>query len=340
MDIERREFRVMGSDATVVVADGPPGLADEAQRRLNELEALWSRFRPDSEISLLNAAGGAPMEVSPETLLLVQRALEAWRLTEGACDPTVLGDVLRAGYTVTFDRLPALPVLDAAIGAIAGVELRTGAGGIRIDEAARTVALPRGVGFDPGGIGKGLAADMMVAELLAAGAGGACVNVGGDLRVAGRGPAADPGNPAPDAGWLIGVDDPFNDTAKDPVVLLGIGNGGVATSSRLRRRWTAADGRASHHLINPATGRPASNGLAAVTVVAGEAWRAEMLTKAVFLAGLEAGSVLLEEHTAAGILFTDDGAIRTTMHLAPFIVPMGGTVSAPESVLPREEVAP
>ncbi|HLI57746.1 MAG TPA: FAD:protein FMN transferase [Actinomycetota bacterium] len=316
MAMEQEDFRVMGSDATVVVCGGPAGLAQSARRRLDELEALWSRFLPTSEVSQLNQAGGAPIEVSWETQCLVDRALEAWRVTGGAYDPTILGDVLRAGYTVSFEALGSLP----SNSPLAGVTLTIGAGGIRVDPDAGTVQLPARVGFDPGGIGKGLAADLVVEELLAAGATGACVNVGGDLRVAGRGPAADPHDPSPDAGWVIGVDDPFGD---ETVALLGVGSGGVATTSRLRRRWTSPDGHAAHHVIDPHSGRPAASGLAAVTVVADEAWRAEILAKAVFLAGPISGPDLLDEVGAAGLLFPDRGSALPTANLASFLI--GGT---------------
>jgi thiamine biosynthesis lipoprotein len=325
MDLERQDFRAMGSDATVVVAGGPGGLAGSARRRLDELEALWSRFLPGSEISLLNSAGGAARTVSPETLELVERGLEAWRLTGGSYDPTILGDVLRAGYTVTFNALAELP----AGSPLAGTTLTIGAGGIRTDPSRRTVQFPAGVGFDPGGIGKGLAADMVVRELLAAGATGACVNVGGDVRVAGRGPAAAADDPSPDAGWVIGVENPFADS--ELAALLGVGNGGVATSSRLRRRWTGPGGRPAHHLLDPRTGKPAAGGLAAVTVVASEAWRAEMLTKAAFLAGATGAAALIDRFGAAALLVTDDGTTIATANLANFLIPNGGGAPADEA---------
>lgn len=304
----------MGSDATVVVCGAPSGLLGTARRRLEELEGLWSRFIPTSEVSRLNDALGTPVEVSWETQHLVERALLGWCTTGGAYDPTILGDVLRAGYTVSFEALDSLP----AGSQLAGVTLTIGAGGIRVDAAAGTVQLPAHTGFDPGGIGKGLAADMVVEELLAAGASGACVNVGGDLRVAGRGPAADPADPSPDAGWVIGVDDPYG---SELIALLGVGNGGIATTSRLRRLWTGPDGKSAHHLIDPRSGHPAASGLAAVTVVADEAWRAEILAKAVFLAGPLSGPDLLDEVGAAGLLVTDDGAAVPTANLATFLVP-------------------
>jgi thiamine biosynthesis lipoprotein len=314
---DRLEFRVMGSDATVVVVGGPAGLTTAARQRLEDLEGLWSRFRPDSEVSRLNTAGGRRMGVSPETLRLVSTAVEAWRLTEGAYDPTVLGDVLRAGYTTSFESLPAV----AAVAALANTELRIGAGGIRINHAERSVGLPAGVGFDPGGIGKGLAADMVVEELMFAGAEGACVNVGGDLRVRGTPPGGPPGS-----GWAIGIDDPFSggapDTVEDHIAVLGLADGGVATSSRLRRRWTTPDGTTSHHLIDPRTGKPADSGLATVTVVAAQAWQAEMLSKAVFLTGATAGAVLLDSFGAAGLLIADDATVLKTTNLVEFLRPV------------------
>ena len=300
--MERLEFRVMGSDATVVVVGGPAGLAEAARDRLDDLEALWSRFRAGSEISQLNAAAGSPVAVSPETVRLVQTGLRAWHLSDGACDPTVLGDVLRAGYTTSFEHLGSRVALP-------GSELRLGAGGIRVEGAM--VQLPTGVGFDPGGIGKGLAADMVAEELLAAGAEGACVNVGGDLKVTGRGPGEE------DDGWIIGVDP----TPQRPGPLLGLAHGGVATSSRRKRRWTNADGTGAHHLIDPRTGTPADTGLATVTVVAADAWQAEMLAKSVFLAGPEAGAVLLDRLGAAGMLITDGGAVLSTAAISRFLLP-------------------
>src|SRR5207253_7549717 len=79
LDVE--DFRVMGSDATVVVVGGPPGLTALARRRLEALEERWSRFLPASEVSLLNGAGGRAVSVSAETIRLVTTAVEAWSLT-------------------------------------------------------------------------------------------------------------------------------------------------------------------------------------------------------------------------------------------------------------------
>src|SRR5689334_23292135 len=101
MPAERR-FRAMGSDGHILIV-GPERLADRAQARIIELERRWSRFDEHSEVSALNRHAGVPVVVSSETVELVERALDAWRLTHGWFDPTVLGDLVRAGYDRTFD---------------------------------------------------------------------------------------------------------------------------------------------------------------------------------------------------------------------------------------------
>ena len=120
-----------------------------------------------------------------------------------------------------------------------------GCSAITWDDAACTVTLPAGVGFDPGGIGKGLAADIVTEELLAAGAAGALVSVGGDVRVRGESPSGPT--------WSLAIDDASRDGVE--LLRLGLGDGAIATSSRLQRRWTTRAGEA-HHLIDPRTGRP------------------------------------------------------------------------------------
>src|SRR5205814_4395042 len=77
--------------------------------RLADLEARWSRFRPDSEISRLNVAEGTAQLLSPATYALVERAVAAWRLTDGRFDPTVLPALLQLGYDRSHEGLPPAP---------------------------------------------------------------------------------------------------------------------------------------------------------------------------------------------------------------------------------------
>ncbi len=280
----QRRLRAMGSDGHLVLVGGSAGTLDAACGRLDALERAWSRFLPDSEVSLLNARAGYAVPVSPDTALLIGLAVLGWQRTAGRYDPTVLAAVRAAGYTDSLERIspartgPAAPAGDAC-------------GRIVLDAAAGTVTLPAGVGFDPGGIGKGLAADLLTADLMGSGAAGACVNLGGDLRVAGAAPGR--------RRWRVGVPG-----VTAPVEL---GAGAVATSSKLERAWESG-----HHLIDPRTGLPADSGLRAVTVIAGSAWEAEVLAKAAFLAGPGDAAKVLAEHGAAGFLTDDAGAVRST----------------------------
>ena len=151
----------MGSDAHLIVVGGAVGLIDDAQRRIDQLEQRWSRFIDGSEICELNRRAGQDVRVSNDTAVLVTRAIEAWRLTGGGFDPTVLGAVLRAGYDVSFESITPDRLQPNS-------SLIIGCTDISVD--GRTVRLPAGTGFDPGGIGKGLAADIVIGELVAAGA--------------------------------------------------------------------------------------------------------------------------------------------------------------------------
>ncbi len=289
----------MGSDACLVVVGGPRDLIARARARIQALEALWSRFVPTSDVSRLNAvAGKSALLVAPETFELVARGVEGWRMTGGRFDPTVLGDVLRAGYTDSFERLPS-PA------AATGSRLGRGCAGIELDASLCAVRLPAGVGFDPGGIGKGLAADLVVDELLGSGATGACVNLGGDVRVAGT---------PPEESWAIAVEHP---SRPDPAAVVHLRDGAVATSSRLNRRWETTDGVA-HHLIDPGRGAPADAAVWTATAVAGTGWQADVLAKAAFLSDLGHGLDLLDDLGAAGLLIDEDGAVLTTRSFAAF----------------------
>jgi thiamine biosynthesis lipoprotein len=288
----------MGSEAHVIVVGGPADLAQRAQDRIAQLERRWSRFVDNSEINALNRNAGYPVQVSPETAELVQRAIDAWRLTSGLFDPTVLGAVIRAGYDRSFETLGSTPPP-------AESDLELGAGDIEILD--RLIRLPAGTGFDPGGVGKGLAADIVAEELQAAGATGACVNLGGDLRVFGTNPDGD--------AWTVAVDHPLH---AQPVTRLGITNGAVATSTTLRRRWTTGN-ETRHHLIDPTTGNPSTTDLTFVTVVAGYAWAAEVLAKAALLRGTPRHFDLLASIGAEAIAIDDRGHVYATPGISGFV---------------------
>jgi FAD:protein FMN transferase len=279
--MQRHRFDAMGTWVECLV-EAPPGRAVGAalravQDEFARLEALLSRFRPDSELSRLNRERS--IDASPELRELVELGLEARERTGGRFDPTLHDALVAAGYDRTFDRL-----------ADDGAETPPPAGGGEVSVSGTRVVLGPNASLDLGGIAKGYAADRCAARLAAHGP--ALVNAGGDLVVSG---------PRADGPWTVAVDLP------ERALTLALERGGLATSGRDRRRWRR-DGEERHHLIDPRTLRPADGGPVSVTVAASSATAAEVAAKALFLARDAEREAQLAGTSA--VIVRDDGEPR------------------------------
>lgn len=281
----------MGCAVDVVIVGGTPDLLELARTSIEHLERRWSRFLPVSDISRINHAAGSTVHIDPATVVLLQAMLDGWRATGGVFDPTLLAPLVSLGYATSWHDPSMVTSLPH------GALLRGDLNALSIDHGRNLVSAPQGMCLDAGGIGKGLAADLVVGYLIAAGAQGASVSIGGDVAVHGAAPQPD--------GWLIGVADPAN--LDDEASQLMMVEGGVATSGTLRRRWHDDDGGAVHHLLDPATGRPAHHAreIVAVTVIAGTAAWAEVWTKAVMVRGAAMLAVLDEHGLGAQLTYAD-----------------------------------
>jgi FAD:protein FMN transferase len=276
----------MGSEAHLISIGPSREPLDVAERQIRDLEAKWSRFLPDSELVALNRSGGRLVMLSAATFAVVVRAVEAWWATGGLFDPTILDALERAGYDQTFAEIPPQSA-QAPRSPIPS----PGCAAIEFEPALDAVRLPLGTRLDLGGIGKGFAADLVVGSMLDAGATGACVNLGGDLRVCGV--------PPDDHGWVVDVD------GRSTVAL---SDGAVATTSRSRRRWRRG-AEECHHLIDPLDGVSVVGDLTSVSVVAADGATAEVLAKAVFVAGADAAPDLLSASGAAALLAPRAGTL-------------------------------
>jgi FAD:protein FMN transferase len=296
-------WRAMGCEVDVVIVGGSPNLLYLARTSIDHLERRWSRFLPESDISRLNHAAGSSVHVDPATVVLLQAMLDGWRATAGCFDPTLLVPLVGLGYAASWHDSSAVTSLPH------GALLRGDLDQLWIDHQRNTVSAPRGMCLDAGGIGKGLAADLVLDQLIDAGALGASISIGGDVAV--RGKAPQPG------GWLIGVADPMHlDREIDQLSMV---EGGVATSGTLRRQWRDDEGEPVHHLLDPATGRPVhhSREIVAVTVIAGTAAWAEVWTKAAMVRG-EAMLAVLDQHQLAAQLTYADSTTATNKAWATF----------------------
>jgi len=294
-------FEAMGTRARLFVHGGPADLVARLEARVEELEDAWSRFRPDSDVSRMNADPGSATSVSPDTIDLVRHALLASWETGGWFDPTMGVEVAAAGYDRTFARLTRptsgfVVSVDTTTDSVTGVRPWRGhSAHIDVDAGRQTVTVPAGIAFDPGGIGKGRAADLVAEMALAQGATGVMVDLGGDIRFAGTGPRG---------GWSVSIDDPFDRRAA--IASFRIPAGGVATSSVGKRRWSHA-GAVNHHLLDPSTGTSSTSDVVSATVLATEAWWAEAIATAAVVAGVDRGLELCAATGTTGLLIDAAG---------------------------------
>ncbi len=279
----------MGVGCTVTVAGRDAAmLARRGLQRLEELESLWSRFRTDSDIARLNNSNGVPIRVAPDTIHLIEHMIAGLETTAGDFNPTLLPLQIAAGDadSLVDDGRTTLPSGAHPFPDLSDVEI-SGDGTIRI---------PPAMTLDAGGIGKGLAADLVAEELLHDGAESVCVNVGGDLRVTG---------PTPDGqGWAVNILDPRD--LVTPVARVNIASGAVASSSSSARH---RDGRGPerHHFFHggPHDAPPVTG---ATVITSTGAW-AEIWTKTAFHRSPDRFLADVHRIGAAALLVLEDGIL-------------------------------
>ena len=288
-------FACFGSHCTVIVADARVADAQaavaSARRRLLEWHEQFSRFETGSELTRLNGDPDATVRVSPMMRRVVEAGVKAAHATRGLVDPTLLAEIERAGYDghLEPDGVPVAVALALAPARAPGhAAVDPAWRRVRTDRRAGTVTRPPGVRIDPGGIAKGVFADELAAVL--SGYGAFVVDCGGDMRLGGSLALARD----------VHVASPFDESMLHTFALAG---GGVATSGIGRRGWIDREGRPAHHLLDPATGRPAFTGIVQVTALAPTATEAEALSKAALLSGptqaerllVHGGAIVLED---------------------------------------------
>ncbi len=295
----------MGNTAEVTVVGDTGDGGDFAQRRLTVLEHLWSRFIPTSDISRLNMSRGEPISVHPDTITLVKYLVSAHAFSNGYFDPTLLPTLVDLGYGASRSDASKSSILPANLPSLTEPLSRT-----LVDDISNVVRLPVGLTFDPGGLGKGLAADIVALELIRRGAIGACVNVGGDLRCVGDGPN--------DGVWDIDIESPFD--AGITIAELAVCNGGVATSSTRAKRWSTRRGQ-FHHVISPATHEPlieSENAPVQVTVIGAEAVWSEILATTILVAGASEGVSLASQSQLGVLVVLNNGEVIPNSHWSEF----------------------
>jgi len=249
-------------------------------------EAQLSRFKVDSDLMKLNRCAGRPVPAGELLYAVVDRALEAARMTNGVFDPGMLTQLAALGYDRSFEHLSTDQEPDAAPAPGGGWRH------ILLDPERREILIPEGVAIDLGGIAKGLAVDATIAGLRRLGIASALVNAGGDLAVLGAPPQG--------GAWPVAV--PLGRRS----VTIQLFSGAAATSGRATRSWHQGT-RSRHHLLDPRSGESTATTMWSATVVAGDCGQAEVAAKAAFILGPDQGVEFLEHHGLAGLLVDESG---------------------------------
>ncbi len=248
----RCEVSVVGGDAFALV--------DEGLRMIADLENLWSRFIPSSDICRINRAAGTPVWVDTRTVGLIGHMIAAHAASQGAFNPTLLPQLIQLGdsYSLIDDRTSSVTPLSHAFDNLSGIVIRED----------NTVTLPEHMTLDAGGIGKGFAADLVAEHLISRGAESACVNLGGDIRVTRIASTTH--------AWPIHIMSPTD--PDNALCTISLAEGAVATSHTNARH--RADRGIDCHIASPTGESPA---YVAASVIASTAAWAEAWTKSALM---------------------------------------------------------
>lgn len=255
-----------GMDTYITINVADEGCkADEITGLVKKIEKAVSRTDPESDIYRFNNSKYGT-EVSQITIDILNAALDAAKASDGLFDPTI--EPLVSLWNIAHGE-PKVPSDNEIAAALTSV----GYGGITVDGNKITKENPA-VSIDLGGIGKGYACQAVINLLKERGVSHGLISFGGNVGVFGLKPDG--------TGWTIGVRDP--DSADDVVGYLHLNEGFVSVSGD-NERYFEIDGVRYHHIFDPRTGRPASNGIRSVAVVSQNGTEADALSTMLFVMG-------------------------------------------------------
>ena len=265
---------------------------------IHRLEELLSTWTPTSELSRVNSsAGGMPISVSPETMTVVQGALQVAEMTGGGFN-IAIGPVVDAWNVNEGRRIPTEPELKALRPLL---DLKA----VHVDVRKRTIYLEKtGMRIDVGGIGKGYAADQAVMAMKKAGALAGVVALSGDIKTFGRLPG---GRKFP-----VGIQHPRKEG--EVLAFIDLEDEAISTAGDYER-FFERDGVRYHHILDPKTLQPARD-CQAVTVIAREGIWADGLDTGIFVMGVESGMRLVESLPGVEAIIVDrEGMVHVSSGL-------------------------
>lgn len=272
---------------------------DAAADEVNRLDALLSTGDEHSEVAQINA--GMTDTISDDTAYLLERSLELYQDTNGAFDIAIYPVMQAWGFPTQEFTVPTRETLDALLPL-------TDAADISYDAQAKTVHFEKeGMQIDLGGIAKGYTSSRIMDIYRQYGVASGLVNLGGNVQVY--------GTKTDGSLWRIAIQSP--DDENSYLGVLAASDLAVITSGGYER-YFEQDGVVYHHIIDPATGYPANNGLVSVTIVSADGTLADGLSTSLFIMGKEKAIAYWQEHSEEfdTILVDEDDMIYVTEGIA------------------------
>ena len=270
----------------------------EAEKRILQLEEELSVTNESSDIWKIDHSDGKSVEVSDDTAIIINKAIEMGGRTGGALDITLYPVLKEWGFTTGDHKVPDEKTLKRLL---ENVDYSK----VNID--GDTVSLPEDVEIDLGALAKGYTGDEIMKSMADNGISSAIVSLGGNVQALGTKPDG--------SNWKVAVRDPF--APDTDMCIIEISDKAVITSGNYERYFTADDGSVYWHILDPADGYPADNGLVSVTVIGDCGLDCDALSTALFVAGYDGARKLLKSDPSFDlILVSDDHRIYYTEGIA------------------------
>lgn len=301
--LRKRTVKLMGSrfDISIVARDSLQAEQniDTVIAEVARIENLISDWIPETQVSQVNRnAGIAPVKVDPEVFQLTRTALALSRLTNGAFDISFAAMDRIWKFDGSMTKMPSEEMIKKSVENV-------GYQNIILDSANSTIFLrKKGMKIGFGALGEGYAADRCRDIMLARGIKAGIVNGSGDMRTWGKNPKG--------RNWTIGIENPFHEGLYAIVPLL---DEAVVTSGSYEK-FVTFNGKRYAHIINPATGYPAT-GLTSVTVFGPSAETANGFSTSLMVLGKHAGLALINRFPKYKcIMIADDGKVFTSRNIS------------------------
>lgn len=293
-EAQSRSFFAMDTYMTITAyGKNAQSALQQAEKKVTELEKLWSVTDENSEIYQINHSEGKSVSVSQETAELIDFSLDVSEMTQGALDCTIYPVLTEWGFTTGNYQIPS----DDRLG-----ELLAHTGDKKIKLDGQKITIPETMQIDLGAVGKGYAGDKITEILKENGIESALLDLGGNIQTIGTKPDG--------TDWKLGLRSPFDEGS---FATLEISDCAVITSGGYERYFIGEDDEIYWHILDPETGKPAHSGLVSATIIGKEGRLCDALSTSVFVMGLDRAEILWKElENIEMVLVTETGQIYIT----------------------------